>query len=65
MIMAEVDWSRLFPILENAVQMLFVLGILALCVWAGTRKTRLKNKMIERGLTAEEIEEVMNAGRRR
>ena len=65
MMLAEVDWDRLFPILENAVQMLFVVAILALGAWAITRKTRLKNNMVERGFTASQIEEVMKAGRRR
>ena len=67
MIMAEVEWDRLFPILENAIGMLFVVAIVSLvaAAWAVTRKTRLKNKMVERGFTASEIEEVMNAGRRR
>ena len=67
MIMAEVEWERLFPILEKAVQMLFVIAILSLgvWVWAVSRKTRLKDKMVERGFTASEIEDVMKAGRRR
>ena len=65
MIMAEVEWDRLFPILEQAVQLLFVIAVLALgvWVWAVSRKTRLKNKMIERGFTASEIEEVMKSGK--
>ena len=60
---AEIEWERLFPILEKAVQMLFVVAVLALGVWAWavTRKTRLKNKMVERGFTASEIEDVMKS----
>ena len=65
MMMAEVDWERLFPILETAVQMLFVIAIVSLGVWAITRKTRLRNNMVERGFTASEIKEVMKAGGRR
>lgn len=63
MIMAEVEWERLFPILENAVGMLFVIAIGALGVWVWTvsRKTRLKNNLVERGFTASEIEEVMRS----
>ena len=65
MIMAEIEMERLFPILEQAVQLLFVIAVLALgvWVWAISRKTRLKNKMIERGFTASEIEEVMKSGK--
>ncbi len=61
--MAEIELERLFPILEQAVQLLFVIAVLALgvWVWAISRKTRLKNKMVERGFTASEIEEVMKS----
>ena len=65
--MAQVEWERLFPILEKAVGVLFILGIAALGVWMWTvnRKTRLKNNMVERGFTASEIEDVIGTGRRR
>ncbi len=52
MIMAEVDGDRPFSILEKAFQMLFVVAIMALGAWAVTRKTRPKNKMVERGESA-------------
>ena len=65
MIIAEVEWERLFPILEKAIAMLFVIAIVALGVSAVTRKTRLKNKMVERGFTASEIKEVMKAGKKK
>ncbi len=63
MIIAEVAWEGLFPILEKAVQLLFVIAILSLgvWVWTATRKTRLKNNMVERGFSASEIEEVMKS----
>ena len=42
--------------------MLFVIVIVSLRVWSRTRKTRLKDKMVERGFTPAEIKEVMDAG---
>lgn len=68
MIMAEVDWG---PILEKAIAkdtIQAILGIslailiVSLIAWWHMRKLRLKEKMIERGFSAFEIEEVMTAG---
>ncbi len=39
--------------------MLFCIVVVSLIVWAHTRKTRLKEKRVERGFTASEIEQVM------
>ena len=69
MIMAEVDWGL---ILEKAIEaelipvilgIPFVIVILSLIAWASTRKTRLKQKMVERGFTAAQIEQVLKAGK--
>ena len=67
MIMAEVDLGRVLEldpeILKLMVIFPFVIVIVSLFVWWQTRKTRLKQQMVERGFTAAEIKEVMDAGK--
>ena len=64
MIMAEVDWNSLEPELVGGLGFTLILfGFFSFCVWNGSRKTRLKDKMVERGFTAAEIKEVMDAGK--
>ncbi len=63
MIMAEVDWNRIVDkILEPAV-LFFLLAMLivSLIAYSRIRKNRLKEKMVERGFTASQIEEVLKA----
>ncbi len=63
MIIAEVDWNRIVDkVLEPAV-LFFLLAMLvvSLIVFSRIRKTRLKEKMLERGFTASQMEEVMKS----
>ena len=65
MIMADVDWNRIVervfdvPVLAVLLAILFV----SLIAYSSIRKNRLKEKMLERGFSASEIEKVMNAGK--
>ncbi len=63
MIMAEVDWNRIVDkVLEPAVLFfLLIMLIMSLLVYSSIRKTRLKEKMLERGFTASQVEEVMKS----
>ena len=67
MIMAEVDWGRILekgmdgPI-QAILGILLAIPIVSLIAWWHMRNIRLKEKMVERGFTASEIEEVMTAG---
>ena len=67
MIMAEVDWNRIVDKVLDPAVLVILLAILfvSLIAYSRIRKTRLKEKMLERGFTASQIEEVMEAGRRR
>ena len=51
-------------VLEPAV-LFFLLAMLivSLIVYSGIRKTRLKEKMVQRGFTADEIKEVTGSGK--
>ena len=70
MIMAEFDWAGVLrsafsspyivPISGIFCAIVFVLAI----TWSQARATRLKEKMIERGFTADEIEQVLKAGKK-
>ncbi len=65
MIMAEADWSRVLEpeLIAGLGFVLILFGFFSFCVWTSSRKTRLKDKMVERGFTAAEIKEVMDAGK--
>ena len=67
MIMAEVDWNRVVDKVLDPAVLVILLAILfvSLIAYSRIRKTHLKEKMLERGFTASEIEEVMKVGRRR
>lgn len=70
MIMAEVDWNSVFQSAFRSpfsVAMLGVLGgtvIVLGIIWSNARTTRMKEKMIERGFPAAEIEQVLKAGKK-
>ncbi len=68
-LLAVVDWNRLIAP-QDAPFVVFLLFV-AICVltalgtrtWYKTQQLHLKDKMIERGFTPEEIVAVINAGR--
>ncbi len=64
MILAEVDWNRIVDrILEPAVLFfLSIIVIVSLVFYSIIRKNRLKEKMVERGFTASQIEEILKGG---
>ncbi len=70
MILAEVDWNSLLQSVFRSPFSIAILGVLGGTVialggiWSSARTTRTKEKMIERGFTAAEIEQVMNAGKK-
>ena len=68
-LLAEIDWNRIIAP-QDAPFVIFLLFV-AICVmtalgtrtWYKTQQLHLKEKMIDRGFTAEEIVAVINAGR--
>ena len=63
MIMAEVDWNRIVDKAFDPAVLVILLAILfvSLIAYSRIRKTGLKEKMLDRGFTASEIEEVMKS----
>jgi len=67
-LLAEIDWNSLLENREfGAIAFMALLAILGIAVlvgtyWQKTLQARLKERMIERGFTAEEIISVINAG---
>ena len=70
MIVAEVDWAG---VLRSAFQSPYIVPVtmvfcaivfVVVITWSQARATRLKEKMVERGFTADEIEQVMKAGKK-
>ena len=67
-LLAEIDWNWLFKSKDfGVVAFLAFLAVLLIVVlvassWQKTVRARLKERMIERGFTAEEIISVINAG---
>ncbi len=70
MILAEVDWNSVFQSAFRSPYIVPVAGVFCAIVfvlaitWSQARATRLKEKMIERGFTADEIEQVLKAGKK-
>ncbi len=68
MLLAQIDWNKLLET-PFALPMLMVFGVggfialtsIIAVQWRKTNEVRLKEKMIDRGFTAEEIASVINA----